>query len=57
MKLLGSCSRHLIKFIQGEDIDPESGLHHLAHLCFDALMLLDYSKNFKHLDDRYKGMK
>jgi hypothetical protein len=59
MKLLGSCSRHLRAFIKGEEIDPESGRSHLAHLIYDALMLLDYTKNKEHrsFDDRYSTLK
>lgn len=54
MKLLGSCTRHLRAFIRGEERDKESGLPHLAHLIFDALMLMDYCKNKRKFDDRYK---
>lgn len=71
MKLLGSCARHLVAVIKGEDLDQckpycvvlpngecermeHSHLPHLAHLAYDALMLLDYSFNHKELDDRYK---
>lgn len=54
MRLLGSCSRHLMDFILGEDMDKESGLPHLAHLCYDALMLLGYMTEHKELDDRCK---
>ena len=54
MKLLGSCSRHLFQFINGEDTDPESGLAHLAHLCYNALMLLEYTTKHRELDDRYR---
>lgn len=56
MKLLGSCSRHLAAFIKGEDLDKESKLPHLAHLAYDALMLLDYMENHHAKDDRYKTM-
>lgn len=54
MKLLGSCTRHLWSFVHGEDVDKESGKSHLAHLVYDALMLLDYTKHHQQLDDRYK---
>jgi len=54
MKLLGSCARHLTAFIQGEDLDPESKLPHLAHLVYDALMLLDYTMNDLGIDDRWQ---
>jgi len=26
-----ACMRHLMAWWEGEDIDPDSGLHHLAH--------------------------
>jgi hypothetical protein len=52
MKLGGSLSRHLRSWLMGEDLDRESGLPHLAHLIYDALMLLDYSRNHRELDDR-----
>jgi len=55
MKLGGSLSRHLRAWLMGEDMDPESGLPHLAHLIYDALMLLDYSNNHKDKDDRHKA--
>ncbi len=53
MRLLGSCSRHLVSFIQGEDLDRESGISHIAHLVYDGLMLLDYVRRHRELDDRY----
>lgn len=53
MKLLGSCSRHLVAFISGEDLDRESSLPHLAHLAYDALMLLDYMRSHREMDNRY----
>ena len=53
MRLLGSCSRHLVSFIQGEDIDKESGISHIAHFVYDGLMLLDYIIHHRELDDRY----
>jgi len=36
MKLLGSCSRHLWRFIRGENNDKESRISHLAHLAYDG---------------------
>lgn len=53
MKLLGSCSRHLISFINGEDLDPESACPHLAHLAYNALMLLEFMETKRAQDDRY----
>jgi len=54
MRFLGSCSRHLTLFIRGENLDHESGISHLAHLCYDALMLLEWQHRKRGLDDRYK---
>jgi len=56
MKLAGSISRHLQAWILGEDYDHESKCHHIAHLVFDGLMLLDYWKRTKGNDDRYKEL-
>lgn len=55
MRFLGSCSRHLSAYIRGEDIDPESGSNHLAHLIFDCLMLLEWHYRKVGTDDRFKG--
>jgi hypothetical protein len=54
LKLGGSLSRHLRAWLMGEDLDKESNLPHLAHMIYDGLMLLDYAKNHKEQDDRYK---
>src|ERR1700690_428246 len=56
MKLAGSCSRHLGPWILGQDNDNESNLHHLAHMVYDGLMLLDYAARNKGTDDRYKEL-
>jgi hypothetical protein len=37
----GAIQRHLLQYQSGEDIDPESGLPHLAHLACSALFLLE----------------
>lgn len=51
---LAAACRHLFKVMRGEDIDPESGLHHLAHagccLMF-AWWTLKYRPQF---DDRWR---
>ncbi len=39
-KLFSPIERHLWKWWQGEEIDEESGQHHLAHAACDCLMLL-----------------
>jgi hypothetical protein len=54
MRFLGSCVRHLTAYIRGEDLDPESGLSHLAHLIFDCLMVLEWGYRKVGNDDRYR---
>ena len=56
-RVVGAAYRHLGAFNSGEDLDPESGLTHLAHLGCCVMMLLDYYREHKSKDDRYKGVK
>jgi hypothetical protein len=45
--------RHLFKYwFCREDIDPESGEHHLHHVVCNVLMLIHYDKAYKEGDDR-----
>ena len=48
-----SLLRHLIKWwYLGEDIDPESGEHHLDHVMCNLLFLRHYTMAFREGDDR-----
>lgn len=47
--------RHYLAWVGGEDLDPESGLHHLAHAAWHCLVLVQYSKDHPELDDRFGG--
>lgn len=47
-----SLMRHLTAFWEGEDIDPESGQPHIAHVLTNAAFLLRYQNEFPELDDR-----
>lgn len=53
-RVIGAAYRHLGAFNSGEDLDPESGLNHIAHLSCCAIMLLDFLKEHPELDDRYR---
>jgi len=53
-RLLASAFRHLDAFQGGEDLDPESGLSHLAHAAANIQMLLDTIETGTIEDDRYK---
>lgn len=49
---LDACYRHLMRYFDGENIDPESGVHHLGHLRADAGILLDAAEQGTLIDDR-----
>lgn len=46
--------RHLFAYWKGEDLDKDSGLHHLAHAGCELLFLLSFVKTKTGVDDRYK---
>lgn len=55
-----SMMRHLLKFLGGEDLDQESGLHHSLHIAANAMIL--YVSELKaqtvpELDNRVKEFK
>lgn len=56
-KLMGSCFRHGYKFMMGEDIDEESGLHHLKLMGADVCMLIYTVIHHQQLDDRKATLK
>lgn len=49
---IGSIFRHTWAFLRGEMFDAESGLYHLAHAAFNALMLIDIIHHGKGKDNR-----
>jgi len=58
-RLYGAALRHLTAWWNGEDLDPESGEHHLLHCLCNIVFLAEYELRpaaFKKFDDRpYKG--
>ena len=46
--------RHATQFWSGEDIDEETGSHHMAAVAFHALALLEYAESHPDFDDRYR---
>jgi len=52
--LLDACERHIGYFKDGENLDKESGLHHIAHAAFYMIAILWFMfRDQKELDDRY----
>jgi len=47
--------RHFAAFMEGEEIDEETGSHHLAAVVFHALALLYFKDHHRELDDRKRG--
>lgn len=52
MSVVDSLERHLNAFKQGEDFDPETGLHHTAHIMCNAAFLTEFYKIAPQYDDR-----
>lgn len=52
--LVDSIERHLGAILEGEDVDPESGLSHWAHIGANALMATHQIQLGTLKDDRYK---
>jgi hypothetical protein len=46
-EILESLQRHLAKLFDGEEIDSESGLHHIGHIMCNAMFYSYYIKNQK----------
>ena len=52
---VAAAMRHIVAFSHGEDLDPESGLPHIAHaICCLEHLLNDYLHNPSN-DDRFKS--
>jgi len=56
-RVFGSLQRHSWAFWNGEDLDKESGLSHLAHAAWCCLALLEYARTKRCYDDRPKKKK
>lgn len=52
-RILGSTLRHVYAWARKEDLDPESGLPHLAHAATNIMFLMTWAKTKPELDDRF----
>tara|TARA_Y100000310_G_scaffold330229_1_gene401530 strand:- start:2693 stop:3076 length:384 start_codon:yes stop_codon:yes gene_type:complete len=55
-RFIDAAMRHILAFNEGESIDEESGLHHLAHARCCLAFLLEYELTHPELDNRHKSM-
>ena len=55
-RLFGALMRHSWAIWRGEDMDPESGRHHMAHAAWQCLTLIIFCKTHPELDDRVKDL-
>lgn len=53
-RLFAACQRHLWAWLRGEEVDPESGLPHLAHAATNLLMIRDLQHYAGGEDDRWR---
>lgn len=51
-RVYSAALRHLFAWWKGEDVDPETGLSHLAHAGCCVLFLLQYELSKRDFDDR-----
>lgn len=52
MTYLGAMKRHIDRVLEGEDIDPESGAHHLGHVAASCAIALDAQRHGTLVDNR-----
>jgi hypothetical protein len=52
-RVFAALCRHSWAFWRGEEIDPESGLPHMAHAAWNCFTLMEYAKHHKKFDDRF----
>jgi hypothetical protein len=52
-RLADACMRHLLAFIEGEDLDKESGNPHIDHALASLAMLKFMTEHKSDMDDRW----
>ena len=51
-RLTSAAMRHILYFLGGEDLDPETGISHIAHAICCLLMLHEMIVRYPDMDDR-----
>ena len=52
MTYIGAIKRHIDKYLDGEDVAPDSGISHLGHIAASCAILLDAKKHGMLVDTR-----
>jgi hypothetical protein len=52
-RLLAAAFRHLFAYLRGEDLDPETGLSHVAHAMCCMMFIIELKITDPKSDDRY----
>jgi len=52
-----SLLRHMFAFMGGEDVDPETGISHIAHIQCNTMFLAYVMREKPEFDDRAKNLK
>lgn len=55
-RYMASTLRHIQAFLEQEDVDPESGAHHLAHAACNIMFVMAWQQAGIGKDDRFKPM-
>lgn len=53
VRYASSALRHIFSWLEGEDLDPESGLPHLAHAVCNLCFILEWQSKGQGQDGRY----
>ena len=53
MSILDSALRHIEAYALGDDVDSETGCHHLAHALWNVYALINHLKEHPEKDDRF----
>lgn len=56
-RLIGAALRHLMQYLNGENLDPESGLNHLDHASCAIMFARELLETKPDFDDRYTNGK
>lgn len=56
-RTLGAALRHIFTHLDGETLDPETNLLHLAHAMCELMFAIRMLKDRPDLDDRYKSQR